>query len=730
MKTKMQKYEWRATAPNIQTFKVLKTLKVYNSPVRLFVIRLFCISLISLYLIPYSSHAQNARIDSLLSLLKKDKEDTNKVNHLNALSEQLWRQGDYQPALQYANEAITLNEKVRKRESGKVRQGESGRLTLSLSRSLAATHSNIGIIYTQQGNYPDALKEYFAALKIREEILERSGNPDSKAYREAQKGIATSHNNIGIIYRNQGNYPDALKEHFAALKTFEEIGNKNAIATSHNNIGEIYMEQATSPLTPLQKRGELFTDALKEHFASLKIREEIGDKDGIATSHINIGETYLKQGRAKEGKEELQKGLELSKAIGSKERIKESYAGLAEADSAIASRQSAIGNWQGASEHFSSAYNNYKLYIIYKDSILNEENTKKTVRAQMKFEFDKKDAASKAEQEKKDAIAAEEKRKQKIITYSISGGLLLVLLLAFFIFRGYRQKQKANKELADKNTVIEEQKKIVEEKNKDITDSINYASRIQGALLTSDNFIGKHLKEYFILFKPKDVVSGDFYWANYTAGSFLLCCGDCTGHGVPGAFMSLLNISILNEVTVERKITEPHLILNEAREEIIRALNLEGSAVTQQDGMDCILMSFRFEVSGLKLEYSAANNAPVLIHDGKIIQLEADNMPVGLSERKHPFTHRAIEPSTINHLALNPDFIGKPSTIYLYTDGYADQFGGPKGKKFKYKQLNELLLAISDKGFTEQKEILNKTFDEWKGGMEQVDDVLLIGIRV
>lgn len=266
---------------------------------------------------------------------------------------------------------------------------------------------------------------------------------------------------------------------------------------------------------------------------------------------------------------------------------------------------------------------------------------------------------------------------------------------------------KAQREAQQK---IKEQKYLIEEKNKDITDSINYAQRIQKAMLASAELLNKNLNDYFILFKPKDIVSGDFYWATEKDGRFYLAVCDSTGHGVPGAFMSLLNISFLNEAISQEKIIQPNEIFDHVRKRLIENISSDGA----QDGMDGIL--FCFDKNKNEISYSAANNNPILISDS-LIELEADKMPVGLGEKKNSFIHRSI--------SFKPG-----SVLCFYTDGYADQFGGEKGKKFKYKQLNELLLTNRHRPLHEQKKILENTFESWKGSLEQVDDVLLVGIKL
>ena len=257
-------------------------------------------------------------------------------------------------------------------------------------------------------------------------------------------------------------------------------------------------------------------------------------------------------------------------------------------------------------------------------------------------------------------------------------------------------------------TELSESRELLVEKNKEIIDSINYAKRIQYTLLAHDSFLKENLVEHFILFKPKDIVSGDFYWATKNDKRFYLATCDCTGHGVPGAFMSLLNISFLNEAINEKDIAEPNLIFNHVRKKLIQNVSKDGG----QDGMDAILIC----VEGKKVTFAAANNNPVLIRNKELITLEADKMPIGKGEKTDSFTLRTIE-------------VQQGDLLYLYTDGYADQFGGPKGKKFKYKALNNLLVGYSDTPLSAQKEILSKHFEDWRGKLEQVDDVCVIGIK-
>ncbi|MCA0431166.1 MAG: SpoIIE family protein phosphatase [Bacteroidetes bacterium] len=275
----------------------------------------------------------------------------------------------------------------------------------------------------------------------------------------------------------------------------------------------------------------------------------------------------------------------------------------------------------------------------------------------------------------------------------------------------YIVKQKELESLVNLRTIeISNKKAELEEKQKEILDSIHYAKRIQNTLLAHHDFLNENIPNNFVYFNPKDIVSGDFYWATKHGDNFYLAVCDSTGHGVPGAFMSLLNIGFLTEAINEKNFLETNLIFEYVRERLMSSVSKEG----QKDGFDGIIV--RFNQSTKEITYTAAHNAPILISNNELIELQKDKMPVGIGERKENFTCHKLQ-------------VKQGDILYLYTDGYADQFGGPKGKKFKYKPLNELLLSISNKTLSEQKQELETNFKNWKGDLEQVDDVCIVGIR-
>lgn len=597
--------------------------------------------------------------------------------------------------------------------------------------TIADSYNNIGAMYNNMGDVPKALDYYYKSLTMHTEI----GN---------KQGMGLLLNNIGAVFKNQKDYSKALDNYKKSLKLKEEIGDKKGIAVSYNNIGLIYKYQALALKekktagwdTLLKKAVDYYSKSLKmreelgdkraianvlnnmgvicddfddldkalEYYTkALKLRQEISDKQGICSSLNALGGIYRKQERYKLAEKDVLQSLALAREIGYPKEI---------SDAAETLFQIYRDQKDGM-----KALEYYRLYDVMKDSLNNVETQKAGVTKQLEYEFTQKEALTKAEQEKKDALATEEKRRQTIIRNAFIGGFILVLVLTIVVLRGYRQKQKANNLLEEKNILIAEQKNIVEEKHKEITDSINYAERIQRSFLASEQLLNENLKEHFVFFQPKDVVSGDFYWASKLSnGQFAMVVADSTGHGVPGAIMSILNISCLEKSVEEKQLVNPADILNHTRTKIIERLKKDGSAEGGKDGMDCSLISFDFKNNSLT--YAAANNPVWIIRNKKIIELSSDKMPVGKHDKdQQSFTQHTVSVET-------------GDMVYAITDGMPDQFGGPKGKKFMYKQLKELLISIAHLSVTEQNKALMSNLNAWKGNLEQVDDVTIVGIRI
>lgn len=622
------------------------------------------------------------------------------------------REGEYAKALDCYFQALGMHEK----------SGDK--------KSISDDYVHIGTVYAQQGNYPKVLENYFKALKIKEELGDK-------------KGIASSYNNIGIVYKEEGNYKKALEYFFAAIKIKQELGDKKSISGTFNNVGLTYWMQGNYDLglkyfkdalviieefkinnihanvlsnigiiyeekaikVKASKKGEsdsLYNLALEYYIRSLQKSEELGDQRQKTITLGNIGTYYANRKNMAEGEKYLLRALEIDTTIGYLDHVQNIH--------------KVLSDLYLSKGDFKKAYHHHRKYTIAKDSIFNIEKHEDITRKELNYEFDKKEAVAKSEQEKIAAVTALESKRQKIIIWSVAAGLLLMAVFAVFILRSLRVTQRQKQIIQKQKHLVEEQKHLVEEKHKEISDSINYAERIQRALLAGKNLLEENLKNYFILFKPKDVVSGDFYWAEkLTNGNFILVTADSTGHGVPGAIMSILNIACLKEA-VSKGITSADALLNETRKLVIDNLKNDGSREGGKDGMDASLLIFDFDRNVLTC--ACANNPVWIIRDGQLIELKPDRMPVGKHDKdKTPFT-------------LQTFTLQKNDLVYALTDGYADQFGGAAGKKFKYKKLQEMLLEISNNSMEAQRQKLDGVFEEWRGSLEQIDDVCIIGIRI
>ncbi len=587
---------------------------------------------------------------------------------------------------------------------------------------VANCYSNIGVAHIYKGNYPDALQFTLKSLKIREEIgdtmnmaasynnaayiytvlqkYEQSLDYNEKALAIYQKydmeqDVGGIYINMGILYRNMHQNQKALDYYLKALPIKEKGKNKGKLGDLYNNISVAY-----GSLGDIQLE-------LKYSLMALALHEEHGNDIGVSGALANLATSYFVLKQFTKSKECLMRALPLAKKINHKMTITHIYLSLMRADSAL-------GNYKNSLE-------SYRQYIKYRDSLFSEENTRKEVEAEMKYAYGK-DSVANAKQKQLDSALIEKqnteidarKSEQAYLEkqgYFLFFGVALLIAFGIFMYNRFRITSKQKNIIESQKKEVEIQKHIVDEKQKEITDSINYAKRIQYTLLAGEEMLKSNLGEHFVHFAPKDIVSGDFYWSTKKGDDFYLAVCDCTGHGVPGAFMSLLNISFLNEAINEKNISEPHLVLNHVRERLIQ--NMEGG----QDGMDVILLKFRILDFGFRISYAAANNHPILISNGAVKELPCDKMPVGKGDRMDSFSSHAIE-------------FAKGDMLYLYTDGYADQFGGPKGKKLKKSNLNSMLAEIHILKPEIQNAKLATNFHEWKRDLEQIDDVCIIGIRL
>lgn len=306
--------------------------------------------------------------------------------------------------------------------------------------------------------------------------------------------------------------------------------------------------------------------------------------------------------------------------------------------------------------------------------------------------------------------------------FSINGGLLVLTVAIFSIFL-IRTRYRLTLNEIKIRLELGKSKEIIEEKNKEVLDSINYAQRIQRSILPPAEEMQKAIKNHFVLYKPKAIISGDFYWMAQVRTNtdntniVVLAVIDCTGHGVPGALMSIVGNTLLNQTIKNNDINTPAEALNFLNHELPKNLKSQQKGEIIRDGMDMVMCAIDFNKPDLF--FAGANNNLYILRKGVLIELPGDKQAISGStdDIKKPFTNQVFQ-------------LEEDDMLYLLTDGYADQFGGPKGKKFKHKQLEQLLVSISEKPLAEQREILNKSFEDWRGTQEQVDDVTVIGVRI
>jgi tetratricopeptide (TPR) repeat protein len=533
----------------------------------------------------------------------------------------------------------------------------------------------MGWCYYVKGDYNLAMQQYELALKV------LPGKVNEKEKIRKQKVYVAIIGNIGGIYWSHGNYAKALEYYFKALKINEEVGNKKDQAANLGNIGLVYHSQGN------------YAKALEYYFKALKINDEIGNKQGQAINLGNIGDLYIKQKKYKEAEEYLKKAIEIGEELHIIYELQSFYNSLSEL-------YSKTGRYKDALEA-------YKKHVMWKDSVNSEENKKALATKEMEYLFEKKQAEEQAKHQLEITKKEEENRRQRIIIFST--GILLVTM-GIFLWRINKQKQIIEKQ----KQIVEEQKRLVDEKNKEIIDSIHYAKRIQQAILPDDDEWKRLLPDSFVLYLPKDIVAGDFYYLVEAENYIYVAAADSTGHGVPGAMVSVTCHNALNKAVLEEGLQNTNEILNRTREIVIKQLHSHQHSQLQ-DGMDICLVRIN-KSNRLQIQYSGANRSLVVINNGELKEYPPDKQPIGYYEGATPFNAQDIE-------------IAKGSYLYLFTDGYADQFGGEKNKKLGTKRWKEMLLELAKKPTEEQIEYLRDFFQRWKGDNFQTDDVTVIGIR-
>lgn len=568
-----------------------------------------------------------------------------------------------------------------------------------------------GMAYYELGNYPEALRYEQMALKKCDpkEHLERKANIlnnianihyELKDYNTAlnyyqasldicQKleikfGVSSCLGNMGNIYKKLKQVDAALKYYKKSLNIDKEIGNPRGYANSLGNIGQLYLDKKD------------FQQAIHYFNLSLHVRDSIGHTDGIAGSYLSLGNVYLELNDANKALDYFSRALSLAEESNSIDLQQTAYEGQYNC-------YRKMGRVNEALEAFEKS-------VALKDTITNEKRGDEINQLKTTYIIEQKESEYKVQREKDKIKTDADKKQQRIILISSLIGVALMIVFSILIFKRYRHSIK-------QQHIIAQQKKLVETKNKEITDSINYAKRIQEAMLTSEQEFTKNFKKAFVLFRPKDIVSGDFYWVIEEPGTntVIFVLGDCTGHGVPGGFMSVLGINLMNEIVNEKRVYQPADILNLLRDRIKTALKQDGAEGTSRDGMDITIGKLNRDTN--QFTYATANRMLYIYKDNKLERYTGNKMPVGYFEQEEKFVQYEVQ-------------LQKGNYIYFFTDGYVDQIGGDLGRKLKYPNFEAALKKAVEEGYPLDKNFFDTVFTDWKKHHHQVDDVSLVGIEV
>ncbi len=711
----------------------------------------------------------NPKIDSILNVLDQTVEDSNTVNLLYDLAYEYKYIGEILESEKFAEKTLLLANKINwPKGRGKafnvlgslgLAKSEYDSSITSFKRALEIADSfdltslkgtvlvNLSNVYSERSDYSKALELLHEGLKVLEKLKD-------------DQRIGGTLTNIGIIYYYQEEFDTALHYYERAIHIFKKLNDERNLSYGYSNIGGIYANQGK------------FTKSLYFFREAARYKKKYKDLNGLSISYQNIAEILnhlytlpidslnafhdlyqyadlknIKKSLQDSAKYYLKQGIRIARQINSPYNIMQSYSTLGaiyftnqEYRKAINAFLQAlkmsqeIGAKQNQLYHYNHLYDTYKsirkydsalvyheLYTNLKDSIFSQEKQQEIGRQEAKYEYEKKQALQDAEYQKQLALDQEELKRQKMGQIFLGAIIFIVIVVSFFIYRALRLSRKQKRE-------IEDQKMIIEKKNLEILSSIRYASRIQNALLKEEETIAPVLPEHFVFFRPRDIVSGDFYWSVKQDNWWYLAVADCTGHGVPGAFLTMLGTAYLNEIISTEIHITPDLILNQLREKIVNQLSQSEDIEDSKDGMDISLIALN--LNSLEAEWAGANNPIYIIREKRsedieimeseqyvLAEIKGDKQPIGFSSHQKPFTKHHIK-------------FKKGELFYLMSDGFADQFGGPKNKKYRYKPLKQLVLNLVESDIHEQKNVLSKEFDEWKGNQEQLDDVCVLGVRV
>ncbi len=610
-------------------------------------------------------------------------DDTLKVLIINRVA---WDTAYYNLALglEYAQEGLRVAKKI------------------NFTRGIVIAYNALGATYCDMGDYNDALDAHMVGLNN----AEKYGDP---------KLTGTALMNISLVYNSMKDTANSTAFLERAILEYEKVNYEQGLAAAYINLGGQYFEidhlersticfQKALSLARKSNKAEmmshaysglalcladtgLFELAHKYIDSAFAVVAELNDSYVLAKIQANVATLLVLEKKYSEAEDAYLKAMAAFREIGVREEVQVFYMELSNICDLTNRPQEALDYW--------------KKYMILKDSLVNEDVLDHQRNLEALYESENK-------KQEIELLTTKGSVRQWFLV-AIGACFIVLIFLTIMLYKRNQFRKKTNQETALQNSLIHQQ-------TREITDSISYASRIQEAVIPDITQLRKHFTDAFVLSKPKDIVSGDFWWCTEKDGKFFLAGADSTGHGVPGGFMSMLGSVFLFEIITENGATSTASILNSMRDKVISTLNRSGIGKGVKDGMDMVMCAF--SENNRKVEFSCAMNPLWVIRNNEVIEYRADKFPVG------EYHGEVKSFSTRTHDALPGDM------IYIFSDGYADQFGGPEGKKLKYKQFREILCTVSNLSCSEQHKILLAKFAEWKNDHEQVDDVLVIGIRI
>lgn len=664
---------------------------------------------------------QASVLDSLHNLNPTN--DTHLIKTKISLADAYRIKGELKTAEVYAVDALELAQKI------------------DWSFGIAKAYNELSYIKIYESNYEESMKYAIQALKIGE-------------HNNDLHNLAYSFLYIGYINTTLQEFDTAKVYYLKSLKIRQKYGTPYELGFSLTYLANLYREI------------NLLDSALLFHKKALLHRKKANDKRSIADSYLLIGGTLYKQGKYKKALEYCINALSKYLELEDKKRLGETYRQLAEIkiqltkyreaelyllESLKLARESAsldniilifkeLSTLNEGSKNYYQALQYLKKHYALKDSISSEQVYREASKLMLKYKVNKEKRIA-------ELVRENERFEQKIINYTSFGGIFILIVFIGFVIHRLRITKRQNLEIEKKNSEIQSQNIEIQLQNeeletthdqlqvqhKEINDSIAYAKRIQAAILPPISSFNQYLNESFVLYKPKDVVAGDFYWIYHESKSntTFFAAADCTGHGVPGALVSVVCINALNRCMKEFKIEKVDEILEKTRELVTEEFGKSEEDV--QDGMDIALCAIREN----NLHYSGANNPMWLIRKGdtkeedlpqnrKILKSEVgDYSLIEIKAHKEPIGKYYFHSPFVSHSFT----LKKDDTLYLFSDGFSDQFGGENGKKLKSLNFKSILLSVQDMNMNEQHHYLTQAFEKWKGEHEQVDDVCVVGVR-